>query len=470
MIGQNALIQILSTALSAVITFFTLSFSARIFGPEILGNLAYLLSLTGLIFAFSDLGFSRAHIHYTAHSKNLGHNLGTFLTLKSILFLTSIFLAVGYYLLSNAPSYWLLFSLIIAYEILTRLSDSILITFEALQQSLPQNLIKLIAKLFRLVAILFMAKILVSDLGFSLTYLAEAIALIILSLWLLTRFKPLRFNPSLANKYLLYSLPFFAIIPLSYLQTNSLVLILRKFQPASEVGYYSAANQLVGFIKTLYAAVMIYFFPKISQFHQQNNPLAIKDYVQSAFRYLLTWFTPLFMFVYWFRQEVVLLILGPDFLPAVPVFSVFLLGIYLLMIIAPFDQVLFATKNHRPLVLVNFVSLILAVLVCWLLSPRFGAVGTVIASIIAWSASGVWHLILIKSRLKFKLSLNFPGLIIPAVCLTLLTQLIINYFHPAFMLKLLLSALTIIIYFSSLFIFKLITRQDIKYLKSIIKL
>ncbi|MBU1322652.1 oligosaccharide flippase family protein, partial [Patescibacteria group bacterium] len=345
MIGQNALIQILSTVLSAVITFFTLSFSARIFGPEILGNLAYLLSLTGLIFAFSDLGFSRAHIHYTAHSKNLGNNLGTFLTIKSILFLTSSFLAVGYYLLSNAPSYWLLFSLIIVYEVLTRLSDSILITFEALQQSLPQNLIKLIAKLFRLTAILFMAKILVSDLGFSLTYLVEAVALIILSLWLLTRFKPLGFNQPLANKYLLYSLPFFAIIPLSYLQTNSLVLILRKFQPASEVGYYSAANQLVGFIKTLYAAVMIYFFPKISQFHQQNNSLAIKDYVQSAFRYLLTWFTPVFMLLYWFRQEVVLLILGPDFLPAVPVFSVFLLGIYLLMIIAPFDQVLFATKN-----------------------------------------------------------------------------------------------------------------------------
>ena len=470
MIGKNALIQIISSALSAIITFFTLSFSARIFGPEILGNLAYLLSLTGLIFAFSDLGFSRAHIHYTAHSKKLGQNLGTFLTLKSILFITSGILAVGYYLLSNAPSYWFLFSLIIVYEMLTRFSDSILITFEALQQSLPQNLIKLIAKLFRLAAILLMAKILVSNLGFSLTYLAEAVALIVLSFWLLTRFKPLRFNRSLANKYLLYSLPFFAIIPLSYLQTNSLVLILRKFQPASEVGYYSAANQLVGFIKTLYAAVMIYFFPKISQFHQQNNPLAIKEYIQSAFRYLLTWFTPLFMFVYWFRQEVVLLILGQDFLPSVPIFSVFLLGIYLLMIVAPFDQVLFATKNHRPLVLVNFISLILAVLFCWFLSPRLGAVGAVIASIVAWGVSGVWHLILIKTRLKFKLLLNFPGLILPAVCLTLLTQLIINYFHPVFVLKLLLSGLAIIIYFISLSALKLITHQDVKYLKSVLKI
>lgn len=470
MIGRNALIQILSIALSAVITFFTLSFSAKLFGPEILGNLAYLLSLTGLIFAFSDLGFSRAHIHYTAHSKNVGKNLGTFLTLKSILFLASSFIAVGYYLLSNTTSHWLLFSLIIAYEVLTRFSDSILITFEALQQSLPQNLIKLIAKLFRLAALLFMAKILVSDLGFGLTYLVEAAALIIFSLWLLTRFKPLGFNQLLANKYILYSLPFFAIIPLSYLQTNSLVLILRKFQPASEVGYYSASNQLVGFIKTLYASVMIYFFPKISQFHQQNNLLAIKNYAQSAFRYLLTWFTPIFMLLYWFRQEVVLLILGSDFLPAVPVFTTFLLGVYLLMIIAPFDQVLFATKNHRPLVLVNFVSLILAVLAGWLLSPSLGAVGTVIASIIAWVTSGVWYLILIKTRLKFKLLLNFPGLTIPAVCLTLLTQLIVNYFHPAIVLKLLLSGLTIIIYFTSLFILKLITRQDIKYIKSVLKI
>ena len=45
MIGKNTIIQIILTGLTGIISFFILSLSARLFGPTILGNLAYLFSL-----------------------------------------------------------------------------------------------------------------------------------------------------------------------------------------------------------------------------------------------------------------------------------------------------------------------------------------------------------------------------------------------------------------------------------------
>ena len=96
MIGKNTLIHLTLTVLTGLISFLVLSFSARLFGPTILGNLAYLFSLTGLIFAFSDLGFSNAHGFYTASSKNPGQNLLTFLSIKAVLLLISSIIAFIY--------------------------------------------------------------------------------------------------------------------------------------------------------------------------------------------------------------------------------------------------------------------------------------------------------------------------------------------------------------------------------------
>lgn len=58
MIGKNVLIQLILTLCSSLIGFICLSISARLFSPFILGHISYVLGITGLIFAFSDLGMS----------------------------------------------------------------------------------------------------------------------------------------------------------------------------------------------------------------------------------------------------------------------------------------------------------------------------------------------------------------------------------------------------------------------------
>lgn len=88
-------------------------------------------------------------------------------------------------------------------------------------------------------------------------------------------------------------------------------------------------------------------------------------------------FTPIFMFSFLLRKEIILFVLGQDFIPAIPLFSWMLLATYILLLANPYDYALYATKKHASLVKVNLISLILS----WLLSVylmsylHLGAVG-----------------------------------------------------------------------------------------------
>ena len=468
MIGKNALIQMIFSVLGALVSFLTLSLSARLFGPEIIGNLAYLLGLAGLIFAFSDLGFSRAHIYFTSAKQAISKTLGTFVRIKLVLLLVTSLLAVVIYKLSGQTYSWMLFGVVLVYEFLSRFSEAILITFEALQKAIPQNLVRLIAKSAKLIAVIIIAQGLRNVFGFSLTFLTQAFVLILLSLWLVRRFMPLKYDRSLSKKYFQYSLPFFAIIPLSYLQTNSLTVILKQFWPGAEVGYYSASANLAGFIKTLYGAVMVFFFPKISSLYASRDAKSIQQYTDLTVKYLLVLFAPLFLIFFLLRQEVVALVLGPEFMPAIPVYSLLLLGMFLLMLFNFYNYVLFATHNHKPLVLVNLISLLMTIALSFIMIPRLGATGAALVNLITWIISGLWGLGIIRKRLQLRIMPCFLNFAVPLVLILLLTSGFIIHFQAGVMLKLFLTLTALFVYLGTIVIFKQIKKEDIKYFISLL--
>ena len=468
MMGRNVLIQLVTSSISGLLTFLTLSLTARLFGPEIIGTLAYLLGLTGLIFAFSDLGFSRAHVYYTASKQAASRTLGTFIRIKMILLLISSLLAIIVYRFFGQNYSWVIFGLILIYELLSRFSETILITFEALQQAIPQNLTKLISKLAKLIMVIILTQRLRNVLGLSLTFIAEGFILLLLSLYLIRRFIPLSYDKSLFQKYFRYSLPFFVIIPLSYLQTNSLIVILKQFWPVKEVGFYSAAANLTGFIKTLYGAVMIFFFPKIASLYAVKDMKSIQHYTNLTIKYLLIIFTPIFIGLFLLRQEIIVLVLGADFISAIPIYSLFLLGMFLLMLFNPYSYVLFACHHHRPLVKINVISLFLTIILSFLMIPYFGARGAVLVNIIIWIINGMWILKIIKQRLQLKIMPYFYNFIIPALLLLILSEMIINFYNLTLIIKLLITLISLSLYLVFLYSFKVFNKKDIHYFISLI--
>lgn len=470
MIGKNVLIQLILTACSSVVGFIGLSISARLFGPFILGHLAYILGITGLIFAFSDLGLSRAQVHFTAAFHSAQKTLGTFLSLKFILLLATAGIAFLVALI-NPAQFKGIFIIILLYELLSRLAESILVTFEGLQLSWPQNLARFIAKLFRLLAILLIGYKLTSVLGLSLVYLVEATVLILLSVWLMRRFLPFNFSRSLAKQYFKYSLPFFVIVPVTYLQANLLTVLLKHFHSANEVGFYSTALSLSAYLKVLFSTIMVFFFPKLSSLFQKNDLNSIKNYLNLTLKYLLMIFTPMFMFSFLLRKEIILLVLGQDFIPAIPVFSWMLLAVFVLLLINPYEYALYATKKHASLVKVNLISLALSLLLSvYLMSYlHLGAVGAAIVNLIIWSFSGLYSLFLIKKNFGFSFYSSALHFILPAAILVFISSLIIYYYPVNLALKLVLSLISVFIYLFYLYLSKLIKLKDIKYFINLLK-
>jgi len=340
-----------------------------------------------------------------------------------------------------------------------------------MQLSWPQNLAKLLAKSFRLLAIFLIGFKLTTVLGFSLIYLVEALALILLSVWLVRRFFPLNFSKTLAKKYLKYSLPFFIIVPVSYLQANLLTVLLKIFNSANEVGYYSTAFNLSIYLKVLFGTIMVFFFPKLSSLFQKNDLNGIKNYLNLTLKYLLMIFTPMFMFSFLLRKEIILFVLGQDFIPAIPVFSWMLLATFILLLINPYEYALYATKKQASLVKVNLISLFLSLLLSVYLMSflHLGAVGAAVVNLIIWSFSGFYSLFLIKKNLGFSFYPHALHFILPAGILVFISNMFFNYYATHLVLKLVLILTSILIYLFYLYISKLIKLKDFKYFVTLLK-
>ncbi len=473
MIGRNVLIQIILTLCGSLIGFLSLSLSARFFGPDILGHLAYVLALTGIIFAFSDLGFSQAHIHFTSALNSAQKTLGTFLRLKLILLMIAG--VIGLFIAGLDPGQFKgVFIIVLLYETISRFSEAIFITFEGLQQSIPQNVSRLIAKLIKLAAIIILGLKLTNVFGYSLTFLVEGLALIILAFWLTRHFHPFNFSPRLAKKYLVYSWPFFAIVPLSYLQTNAITILLKSFHSAGEVGFYAASANLTGFIKELFGAVMIYFFPKMSSLFHQHDLKSIQNYTNLSLKYLLLIFTPVFMLSFILRREIIFFILGREFLPAVPTFSLLLLGMFILMLFNPYSYLLYATNKQKLMIKVNLIGLFLTLIFGFYFmsqSPglHLGASGAALVSLSLWVVTGAWNLILVKKQLNISFYPKVGHFLIPAALLVWLTNSIFTSFRVDLLPKLGGSVLMVLIYLLYLFVFKLLKFTDISYFINLLK-
>ena len=415
--GIKVIIQFLASAMAGGLALLILALSARLFGPEILGQAAYFIGILGLIFAFSDLGLSRAHVHFTA-ARGGQPELTTFLAAKLPLLLIAGLAATAWSIWQRLPGEFLVLLLV---EIFYRLADSILISFEGQERAWPQNILKLAVKIIRLPAVLILGWKMASVLGYALTFLIEAAVIFLSALVMSRRWWAVLPTREALKRYLVYSWPFAAIIPLSYLQENSLILMLRHWQGNAALGVYVAGFGLFGFIKSFSSSLMTYFFPRISRLNQEENKALIQRYTDMAVKFSLWVMVPLVIILLILSQWLVPLVLGSQFMPAINVFRIYLLGILLLAIFTPYDHVLFATNNHRSIVKINFLTTLLLLVLGWQLVPVWGGAGAAWANVIAWLVGGLWQFRAMNQKTGIKWLTNWR-----------LTKLEVKYVHGLF--------------------------------------
>ncbi|PIP51940.1 hypothetical protein COX09_04330 [Candidatus Beckwithbacteria bacterium CG23_combo_of_CG06-09_8_20_14_all_47_9] len=395
MMGKKVMIQFLASGLSGLLAFLALSLSARLFGAKILGEIAYLTGLLGIIFAFSDLGLSRAHVHFTA-AKSGRPALASFLTLKLVLLFLCAALALALGAFNRQLS--LLLLVLLVFEFFFRLADGLLITFEGQEKVWPQNLIRLSGKLFKLAAVVVLGLVWSSSLGYSLVFLTEAMLVLAAAAVISRRFWSWRLDKAVMKDYWRYSLPFALIVPLSYFQENGLILIIRNFYSAETLGVYAAVLGLFGLLKGFSSGLMVFFFPRMSRFNAAGEIDQIQRYTDSVVKLSVWILAPLCLLLFLLAGPVVTLVLGGQFAGGAGVFRWLLLGVLILAVFTPYDHVLFATNNHRSIVKVNLVTTVLVLTFAWLLVPGWAGQGAALALVSGWLIGGVWQFLILHQK------------------------------------------------------------------------
>lgn len=480
MLGRKIILNFFGVALSSILGFLLVIFTARLFGPSVLGEVNYYLAILGLLLLFSDLGFSRAHIRFIANKKKIKEKTGVFLAIKAFLLLLFVIAGIFYYYfvlrLSSSSVKTLAFGLLLAFEVFNRMGSSMLLTFEGLKKVVLKNTIITASKVSKLIALILISLSFKNVLGLSFAFLVEGVVLFALSLFFIKQYFPLKWSNVIFKKYFVYSLPFFAIYPLTYFQVNIDILLLKNFWNASTVGYYSAAIGIAAYLKTLNGVFITLFFPKVSQLFSSGSIKKISRITNLLVKYILIVFIPIFLFLYLFKTEIILILLGSQFIPSADIFAFSLLGIFFLMISSPYDHLIYAAGKHKIMVFITLFSVFFSVLLQLIAVPEtlfgfkmlgLGGMGTVLVRNTIWFFSALIQIKLVGKY--FKIGFFKQGL--PVIIYFFLALTAIYFFDLSAIsigLKLLVFIITTMIFYLLSVATKLAALKDWHYFKSLL--
>ena len=485
MLGRKVIIQFGSYIFFSLLSFISLSLVARFFGPSVMGEISYYSGILGLILMISDFGLSRAHIKFCADGKKLGEKIEVFIISKAALLSLSFLIAVLYFvfiLRFASPSYkTVAFLVLLVNEMFFRTGSSILLTFESLQMITIENSMLAIGKIIKIFGLILILNFARSVVGLSIAYFLEGLTVFILAIIIVKRFKPFSWNTVIFKKYYSYCLPFLVIYPVSYLQGNLDVIFIRNFWNPAEVGFYTAAIGLSAFFKSSYGVFISIFFPKLSQLFEEKKLDTIKEYLSSATRYLIIISIPIFLGIYFFKTEIILLVLGSNFVQAVPIFILSVIGIIVLTLSSPFDHLLYATGKHKLMAPISFLSTFILIIFQLILIPKnlfghsllgLGGKGAIIASLFAWTFTAIIQIYLVWKYFKIKpFFIEKFSNTIPLIILVGLTIYSYDLFLPKnILLKISLLLVIFSIYYPLIRILRILRGVDIKYFKEILAL
>lgn len=397
MLGQKVVIQFLSQILLGFLAFASTTLIARFGGPETLGAIGYVFGILGILAAFSDLGYSQAHIKHVSAGKNLDRLNGTMLLVFSVLNGSFFIIALSYLSVSffyQAPflidkKYIPLFFILLLAQTFFYFGQALLLTFEAKQETAKINFVLVVSRLFRLMTTVLVIAFSMGLLAIGSSFLIESLVTLFLAVFFFRKLPIKRTDIKYIKSYTKYALPLMVSVPVTYLNGNVDKLLLNFLSGTREVGYYFAIFGIISMAQMFSGATASVFFPQVVKLAQKKHE-QIEDSVGKMVKYLSLIIIPLVVLLIFFSKLIVLTILGNAFLPSVNVLSIFAVSVFILFVSRSYGYILYAIEKHYVMPAVNVLSMILLVILNFYFVPRdffgfptlgLGASGAALASV-----------------------------------------------------------------------------------------
>ena len=239
-----------------------------------------------------------------------------------------------------------------------------------------------------------------------------------------------------------------------YLKADTLILSLIKSQ--SDVGIYGATYKVIDVLITfpfMFAGIIL---PIMTARWAANNKDGFKNVLQKSFDVMVIIALPLVIGTQFVAKNIMVLVAGQDFAMSGPILQILILAAGLIFFGCMFAHAIIAIDKQKKIIPAYIFTAVTAVIGYLIFIPKYSYFGAAWVTIYSEIAIGLASVYLVWKYARFLPNLKITGKALLASAI----MAVALYLTADWNLFLVLS-LAMLVYFTALYLFKGISKQDI---------
>jgi O-antigen/teichoic acid export membrane protein len=323
MIGRRSLLIMLSTIITAILSFVGLLAVTNYLGRDVYGNISWVLATVATLNIASDLGFQNAHIKRVSEGQDENDCISTYFVTKLVLTSLMVVFALSAIFTWNSitnsvmsPETWSLLILFLLYYVMYDFAYVVIHTYNARMETTKSQLILLTDPIIRIPLVIFVSINHLTTIDLAYAYVLAALGVLLVSAFLLRRGSFRWKKPTLFRSYLKFAIPLALVSIAGAVTLNLDKILIGIFDSTGDVAYYSSSQTFIRTFNVIGTAVAALAFPTFSRLHAKGDMAGIRKVTHAAERYISMIGTPIVTLLIVFPTEICVTFFGSQFAPA----------------------------------------------------------------------------------------------------------------------------------------------------------
>ncbi len=202
------------------------------------------------------------------------------------------------------------------------------------------------------------------------------------------------------KQWLATSLPIVMVIGFYVMLTYVDIIVLQQFSSPETVAHYHAAAKTLTLVSFVYFSVSAAAGHRFSAYQAAGEIGKLKTFIADTVRWTF-WPSLALILALLAAGWPLLALFGPDFTAAYPLMFVLAFGLLARASVGPAERILSMLGEQRACAAAYFIASMVNLIACFILVPRYGAMGAAIATSLALIAESIQLFWISKKRLGF---------------------------------------------------------------------
>lgn len=466
-IAYNTIVQIIGKSLSTLLGVMALAIMTRYLGTAGFGEYSTIITFVTFFAMSADLGLTLISAQMISDPKEDQNKILS--NLFSIRFFSALIL------LGFAPIFVIFFPyspiikmgvLIASISYLFPALNQILIALFQKKLKMGQAMIaEVVGKIFLVITIFISIKLNWGLNGILWASVFSAFINFLLN-WILGKKSAkikFAFNFDLWKKIIKKTWPLAITIILNLLYQKSDIIILSLFKSIREVGIYGASYrtiEVIGTIPYMFAGVML---PLFTFNWLEKNLELFKKLLQKSFDFMVILALPLIVGAQFTSTEIITIIAGKDFSEGGIPLQILIVSVAILFVSCIFSHIIIAIDKQKKVINLYIFTAISSLILYFILIPKISYLGAALVAIYSNIVILIGSYYYVKKFTNFSANLKILyRSLLASLGMALFMVVIPKFLYQNNKILILIIIFSGIIYFSLLYLFKGISKEDLK--------